>query len=373
MFRNRTTTWNPAAALLVAIALMTPGGSSVKADFTFGKPVDLKSVFPAIDPAFYGITSFFSDGLEMYVESDASGYGQFDIWVIRRTSVAAGWDPQENLGPVVNGPGNDNAPCISANGLDLYFHSDRPGGYGSSGSDLYVTTRVSKNAPWGQPVNLGPNVNSSGDETYAWILSNGLELYFTSNRPGGCGRGDLYVSRRATTNDPWGNAENLGPVVNSTYQERVPCLSQDGLLLFFQDLSGAVHARPGGLGGSDIWMTRRASLSEPWGPPVNLGPNINSPNLEAVPRVSPDGSMFYFVRYAGGVFSFWQAPIIPIVDFNADGKVDLVDLVMLIDNWGSNKTLCDIGPMPWGDGKVDIEDLKVFMTYYEKENPPLKL
>jgi len=66
----------------------------------------------------------------------------------------------------------------------------------------------------------------------------------------------------------------------------------------------------------------------------------------------------------------WQAPIIPIVDFNADGKVDLVDLVMLIDNWGTNKTLCDIGPMPWGDGKVDIEDLKVFMTYYEKENPP---
>jgi len=43
---------------------------------------------------------------------------------------------------------------------------------------------------------------------------------------------------------------------------------------------------------------------------------------------------------------------------------------MLIDNCGTNDTLCDIGPMPWGDGKVDIEDLKVFMTYYEKENPP---
>ena len=69
----------------------------------------------------------------------------------------------------------------------------------------------------------------------------------------------------------------------------------------------------------------------------------------------------------------YEASIFPVVDFNAEGKVDLVDLVMLIQNWGTNKTLCDIGPMPWGDGKVDIEDLKVFMTYYEKENPPVKL
>jgi len=64
--------------------------------------------------------------------------------------------------------------------------------------------------------------------------------------------------------------------------------------------------------------------------------------------------------------------ILPIVDFNTDKKVDLVDLVMLIDDWGTNKTHCDIGPMPWDDGKVDIEDLKVFMAYYEKANPPVR-
>ena len=80
--------------------------------------------------------------------------------------------------------------------------------------------------------------------------------------------------------------------------------------------------------------------------------------------------MLYFWSNRTGDWENYQVPILPVVDFNADKKVDLVDLVMLIDNWGTNKTLCDIGPMPWGDGKVDIEDLKVFMTYYEKENPP---
>ena len=80
----------------------------------------------------------------------------------------------------------------------------------------------------------------------------------------------------------------------------------------------------------------------------------------------------YYCAETDGIWANWQAPILPIVDFNADGKVDLVDLVMLIDDWGKTKSVCDIGPMPWGDGKVDIEDLKVFMTYYEKENPPVK-
>ncbi len=115
-----------------------------------------------------------------------------------------------------------------------------------------------------------------------------------------------------------------------------------------------------------MWMSRRASLSAPWQSPTNLGPKMNGPDVDAGPRFSPDGRTLYFWTGADN----WQAPIVPIVDFNGNGKVDLVDLVMLIDNWGTNNTLCDIGPMPWGDGKVDIEDLKVFMTYYEKENPP---
>jgi len=100
---------------------------------------------------------------------------------------------------------------------------------------------------------------------------------------------------------------------------------------------------------------------------------VNSTEGQGGPKVSFDGSALYFysLRSDGaGQGDIWQTPVLPTVDFNADRKVDLTDLVMLIQNWGTNDPRYDIGPLPWGDGKVDIEDLKVFMTYYEKANPP---
>jgi serine/threonine protein kinase/Tol biopolymer transport system component len=341
------------------------------AGFTFGEPVNLRTVIPVIDPARDGIDCLSYDGLEMYIESNRpGGYGDYDLWVLRRASIDGAWGQPENLGPAVNSSKTDNCVSISADGLTLYFQSTRAGGYGSV--DIYRATRTTGNAPWGPPVNLGPKVNSSALDGGPWISPDGLELYFGSSRPGDYGGFDIYVSRRATTNDAWGDAVNLGPIVNSPYTEADYSLSPDGLLLLFGDGFFVQTPRPGGYGGSDVWMTRRATVSAPWQTPINLGPRVNSSAHESAPRISPDGSTLYFCTLNNGTFENWQAPIIPIVDFNGDGKVDLVDLVMLIDNWGTNKTLCDIGPMPWGDGKVDIEDLKVFMTYYEKENPPVK-
>jgi hypothetical protein len=337
------------------------------ADFTFGEPVNLKTVIPVLDPAHDSIDCFSSDGLEMYIESDRpGGYGDFDIWVARRVATNSDWGPPENLGPIVNSSKFDSLSSISADGLALYFASDRPGGYGSA--DIWMTTRTARNAPWGPPVNLGPKVNSAGLDTIPAISTDGLELYFVAyNRSGGYGAGDIYVAKRATTNALWGEPANLGPVVNSAYNETSVSLSADGLLLLFSDYD---KPRPGGYGSEDMWMARRASLSAPWQTPVNLGPKINSSVRDGGPRISPDGRMLYFLTVRDGIFDNWQAPIIPNCDFNADGKVDLVDLVMLIDDWGKTQSVCDIGPMPWGDSKVDIEDLKVFMTYYEKANPP---
>jgi hypothetical protein len=368
MSRDKTGIWSLAVALLIAIVLVAMGASSAKADLTFGKPINLTTVIPVIDPMYDNPLCFSPDGLEMYVAAcRPESYGGWDLWVSRRDSIDADWPALTQLGPAINGPSGTNAPYISSDGLEIYFAGIRPEGYGDG--DLYVSARATATEPWGEAVNLGSTINTSSWEGFCWVSPNGLELYFQSNRPGGLGGFDFYVSRRMTTKDPWGDPENLGPVVNSEYDEVGLCVSRDGLVLFFQDRGGSVP-RPGGYGSTDLWMARRTSLSTPWGPPTNLGPNVNGPNLEFLPCLSLDGSLLYYGTETNGIYDNWQVPIIPTVDFNADKKVDLVDLVMLIDNWGSNKTHCDIGPMPWGDGKVDIEDLRVFMTYYEKEDPP---
>ncbi|MCJ7777588.1 MAG: LamG domain-containing protein, partial [Sedimentisphaerales bacterium] len=117
----------------------------------------------------------------------------------------------------------------------------------------------------------------------------------------------------------------------------------------------------------------RATVSDPWGLPVNLGPRVNlSAADDDCPSISADGRTLYFTsnRPGGyGSYDFWQAPIIPVVDFNGDEIVDINDLVILIEHWGQDDPSVDIGPMPWGDGVVDSKDLEVLMSYWGQEFP----
>jgi serine/threonine protein kinase/Tol biopolymer transport system component len=284
------------------------------ADLTFGEPANLDSVMPFLDDACIECLS--ADDREMFIcSARPGGSGDTDIWVLKRSAADQDWGAPENLGPLVNSARTDAASCISADGLELYFNSDRSGGHGNY--DLYVARRTTRSRPWDQAVNLGRTMNTSDLEAFPRLSADGLELYFMSGRPGGYGGFDLYVSRRVTAGKHWGDPANLGPVVNSPYCETGPCLSADGLWLFFQDY---FTPRPGGYGAGDLWMTRRASRSEPWGPPVNLGPRINGPAFDHRPCLAPDGSALYFGRLSGRVLTHWKAPIIPAVDSDPGGK-----------------------------------------------------
>jgi len=336
-----------------------------RADFTFGEPVRVGSRVYGDD----WIDCFSSDGLEMYIASSRSGgQGGYDLWVLRRTSVDEDWGPPQNLGAAVNSPSTELfGASISADGLTLYFCSDRP--YGDDQRyNIFMTTRATKNDPWGQAVNVGPTINGPGGVSEGpWISPNGLELYFSSWRSGGYspGRSDIWVARRATTSDVWGEAVNLGPVVNSPYSDVWPSLSPDALLLLFSDHHIATPVRPGGYGGSDLWLARRASLSDSWQSLMNLGPMVNGPAADCEPRISPDGRTLYFRSTRGGGYENWQAPIIANCDFNGDGKVDEKDILVMTQHWGQNYPRCDIGPFPWGDGVVDAQDQMVLMEAIE--------
>ncbi|MHC4537177.1 MAG: LamG-like jellyroll fold domain-containing protein [Planctomycetota bacterium] len=351
-------------ALILVLGLIV---KVAKGDFTFGTPINLG---PTVNSASGdGIGCVSADGLEMYFDCNRSGgYGDWDIWVTRRPAKDDDWGAPENLGLPVNSSSYEVCACISADGLSLYFSSGRPGGYG--GADIWVTKRQTRDDDWGQPENLGPIINSNAMENGSWISADGLELYFDSNRGDGFGNVDIWITKRATTEDEWGEPVNLGPAVNSSVGEIYPYVLFNGLLLLFSDvITGPM--RIGGFGNVDMWMTTRASIDDPWGTPVNLGPIVNSSSIDSTPRISLDESMLYFSSerpggLGGHYGDIYRAPIIPIVDLNGDGIVNAEDMCIIVDQWGESSSLCDIGPMPWGDGIVDVQDLIVLAEHLLK-------
>jgi Tol biopolymer transport system component len=328
--------------------------------FIFGTPTNLG---PTVNSSYTDYCLRISaDGLELYFSSRRSGgYGLVDIWVTTRATTDINWGTPVNLGPTVNSSSTDSGPSISADGLSLFFHSWRPGGHG--GGDLYVTTRVTTKHPWRTPMNLGPPVSSSYDEILPSISSDGLQLYFSEwevLRPGGYGGSDIWVTTRETISSPWGTPVNLGPTVNSSSHDDGPFITADGLMLFFSP-----YNRPGGFGGVDLWVTTRPTTEDDWVTPVNLGPEINSSYHEEFPSISADGSTLYFDSdLPGGVgdYDLWQVQIRPrrtIADFNRDKKVDFKDFSKLAQYLGQNESSVDIAP-PLGDGIIDFEDVGVF-------------
>ncbi len=194
-----------------------------------------------------------------------------------------------NLGPTVNTAYADACPSISSDGLTLYFSdapwNPNPTGHGNG--DIWITTRPTTDDPWGEPVNLGI-INTPLNEGSPCISNDGLELFFSCNWPGGLGNLDLWKIERVSVEDTWSAPKHLGSLINSTYFDAMPCVSADGLYMYFYS------QRPDGLGSGDLWVTKRASTSDPWSIPENLGTNINSSSDDGWPTLSIDGLTLFF-------------------------------------------------------------------------------
>jgi len=351
--------------LAVAGGLLACGGVA-HADFTFGEPTNLG---PQINSEGSDGLTISSDGLSIFFFSDRLNGATWDLYTAVRETTEDEWDPAVNPGSPLNGPRSEGYPSISADGLELFYTAPSwQAGWTEFGqADLWVSRRSSVSVDWSAPQNLGAVVNTPFHDTEPSISADGLELYFSSTRPGGYGEWNIWVTTRQTKDDPWQEPVNLGPTINSG-DEFTPNISANGLVLFFGS------SRSGGYGESDIWLTTRKTKTAPWGYPVNLGPPINDSNAQWAPCLSHDNSTLYFTdlkkRPRYGYFDIWQVEITLIVDFNNDGMVDSEDLTIMRDHWGLNEPLCDIGPTPWGDGVVDTDDLMVLAEYIPEIRSP---
>jgi len=186
---------------------------------------------------------------------------------------------------------NEGAQTISPDGKYLFFTGcNRPDGMGRC--DIYVSHREGND--WGEPYNVGAPVNSEFWESQPTISPDGRTLYFISNRPGGSGGYDIWKST-ITDDAKWGPAINLGPEINTSYDENTPFLHADGKTLYF-----ASNGWPG-FGNKDIYYSRMDESGK-WQKPVNIGYPINSFEDESGLIVSADGNLGFFSSNLNGGF-----------------------------------------------------------------------
>ncbi|MFO7999469.1 MAG: OmpA family protein [Bacteroidales bacterium] len=194
----------------------------------------------------------------------------------------------ENLGGGVNSPTAEYSPALTIDGKTLVFTRRSPGGAGREAGreteDFYVSRWES--GQWSPAVNLGPPINTEGNEGAQSLSADGQTMYFTAcGRSGGQGSCDIYFARME--NGRWGQARNMGRVVNSAAWDSHPSVSSDGKTLYFSS------ARAGSHGPMDLWKTDwDENLG--WQTPVNLGPDINTTGREMSPFIHPDGQTLYF-------------------------------------------------------------------------------
>ncbi len=150
------------------------------------------------------------------------GQGGCDIFISYKTQ--NGWSPATNLGAKVNSDQWESHPCLSPDKRELYFSSTRFGGFG--GSDLYVC-RLQSNGRWSEPENLGPQINTKGNEASPFIHVDNQTLYFTSSGLPGYGDDDLFICRRGP-NGVWSNPVNLGYPINTINREGTLFVAADG-------------------------------------------------------------------------------------------------------------------------------------------------
>ena len=279
---------------LAASAAVSTWGAAAKIDEIAGNHADLNT--PQLD----GCPIQSPDGLSLYLASNRpGGKGGLDIWVATRSSTSAPWGAPLNLGEPVNSAADDFCPTpVGKNGLFFVSREALPGACGQA--DIYFTHRTGA-AGWAEPERLlcapaGPN-SELDEQGPSWIATNGKLrgkklLFFSRSSVSPAVAGEIFVSERQN-GARFGPASPVGELNDAAANDIQPNVRADGLEVVFSS------TRTGTIGGQDLWVSTRASLTAPWSAPVNLGPAVNTTAGESRPSLSGNGRQLLFGRAPG--------------------------------------------------------------------------
>lgn len=229
--------------------------------------------------------SISANGQLVFTVRENNGRGNENIYT--STQVGDKWTEPKTISSSINTDRNEGAASISADGSTLVFTAcNIPGNIGSC--DLYISYFVESS--WEKPQLLSAMVNSPDWDSQPALSRDGRKLYFVSRRPGGLGRQDIWVSEKR--DEVWNKAQNMGPQINTPYDDCSPYIYIDEKTLFF-----ASKGRTG-MGGFDLFTTKNEKGQ--WSDPKNLGAPINNSFDQVGYSISPKGWAYYSSAEANG-------------------------------------------------------------------------
>lgn len=207
-----------------------------------------------------------------------------DLYISRR--VDGVWTKAVPIGKPVNVKGQHDATIgLSPDGHTLYVYNDDRGN-----GDIYES--INEDGAWTQPKLMDKTINTDGHEPDASLTFDGKRLYFTSDKPGGFGGHDIYYSDWDDEKQKWGDAVNVGNVLNTPYEERSVFIHPDGETMYFASKGHNT------MGGYDLFYSKL--VDGKWTTPVNLGPPLNTPDDDVQLVVAGNGRYGYCSSYRQG-------------------------------------------------------------------------
>lgn len=201
-----------------------------------------------------------------------------DVYMSRKAG--DGWSQAENIGEPINSKGHDATISLTADAQTLYIYRHKKLG------GLYRTDFDAEGKKWKDPRAVDKPVNSKYYEASICQSADSSMIFFSSDRPGGFGGLDIYMAKRE--GKEWGEPINMGPVINTPFDEDAPFLHPDGVTLYFSS-DGSLS-----MGGFDIFVTEYDAEQDVWLSPLNMGPPVNTADDEIYFVLSADGKTGYF-------------------------------------------------------------------------------